>query len=394
MRFTAGFGKLREMDIVGKGKAFFQENDLSELGNAAFYGYFAINILMKAFTYDHGDGTYKWFFAFAMAFLAIKVLTTKYTMREVMWAAGLIALGLLLSVVNKQNTWLLLFMTVIGMKNCKFYRLIRLTVCIRAFSLLVLVIGSTFGVYDIGFKTTPDTNYVEIPVYSFAMNEPNTAFLSVFLVLVLLLYCNYEKLNKWWFLGTSAVALLFYELTFCRTGITVFFFCWVLIVFEKLVKSRIIKFILVLSVPVGTLFSMVTMMAYNGSNPVMHLINHLVTGRIYIMNGYYSELGFSLIPRTQEYFYGHYYGLIDNTYMFVLLYCGWIVALFFFYMVTKTLYRLYKGGHYKELVIIGAMALYGVLEQFVMNGFVNPFILLCAGLLYPDFFDSIDEGKA
>lgn len=84
--------------------------------------------------------------------------------------------------------------------------------------------------------------------------------------------------------------------------------------------------------------------------------------------------------------------MIDNTYMFVLLYCGVIVALFFFVMVSWTLIRLYRLGHYKELVFIAAMALYGVLEQFVMNGFMNPFILLCGILLFPDILKADKNG--
>ena len=125
------------------------------------------------------------------------------------------------------------------------------------------------------------------------------------------------------------------------------------------------------------------MLFYNGGNSFMHLMNHFVSGRIYIMNSYYIDQGIALLPRTQEIFYASYHGLIDNTYMFVLLYCGVIVALFFFALVALTLLQLYKRGHYKELVFIAAMALYGVLEQFVMNGFMNPFILLCGILLFP-----------
>ena len=359
-----------------------------EVGIIAFYGYFSINILMKAFTYDHGDFIYKYFFAFAMTFLGIKIVTTKYTLREVAWIALLIGLGLALSVITKQNTWLLLFLTILGMKNCSFPVLIHLGVYIRVISLAILVVGSTFGAFDIGFKTTPDTKYVEIPVYSFAMNEPNTAYLAVFLTLMLLLYDNYEKLNIKWFLGTSAVALLFYELTFCRTGIAVFFFAWMLIVFDKTVKSHRMKLILALSVPVGAVFSLLTMVLYNGGNPLLHLINHFVSGRIYIMNSYYIDQGIALFPRTQEIFYASYHGLIDNTSMFVLLYCGVFVALFFFVLVSWTLFRLYRGRHYKELVFIAAMALYGVLEQYVMNGFMNPFILLCGGLLFPGLLEN------
>ncbi len=368
-------------------KRIYEETDWSRIGTAAYYGYFAVNILMKAFAYDHGDDIYKYFFIFGMFFLAIKLVTTKYTLREVLWAAILIGVALPLSIITKSNTWLLLFLTIIGMKNCSYQILIKIALYIRVFSVSVLVLGSTFGVYDIGYKTTPDTAYVEIPVYSFGMGEPNYAFLCVFLTMMLLLYYNYERLNKWWFLGTSAVAFLFYELTFCRTGIAVFFFCWGLIVFEKCVKNKKAKFILALSVPVGALFSFCTMVIYNADNPVLKLLNHYVSGRIYIMSSYFRDQGLALYPRTQESFYASYYGLIDNSYMFVLLYCGWIVAVFFLALMCMTLFRLYKQGHFKELVMIGTLALYGVLEQFVMNGFMNPFILLGAVLLYPGILE-------
>ena len=161
--------------------------------------------------------------------------------------------------------------------------------------------------------------------------------------------------------------------------------------FDKLVRKHKYKFILTLSVPVGALFSLCTMVFYDGGNSLMRLLNHFVSGRIYIMSSYYNTQGLSLLPRVQEIFYGQYYGLIDNTYMFVLLYCGIIVSLFFFWLVEKTLITLYRQRHYKELVMLGTLALYGVLEQFIMNGFMNPFILLCGILLYPDLLDGDKE---
>mgnify|MGYP003242797837 FL=1 len=314
---------------MDKLKTIYKETDWSKIGIAAFYGYFAINILMKAFAYDHGDDIYKYFFVFGMFFLAIKLLVTKYTLRETLWSAILLGIAIPLSIITKSNTWLLLFLTIIGMKNCSYEKLIKIAVYIRCISACVLVLGSVFGVYDIGFKTTPDTNYVELPVYGFGMGEPNYAFLSIFLTILLLLYYNYERLDKWWFIWTSVIALIFYEFTFCRTGITVFFFCWGLIFFEKKVKNDKKKFILVLSIPVGALFSFITMLIFNKENPVLKLLNHFVSGRIYIINSYFKDQGLALLPRPQEIFYASYYGLIDNSYMFVLLYCGWFVAIFF-----------------------------------------------------------------
>lgn len=372
-------------------KTFCRRADWENIGIVAFYAYFAINMLMKAFCYDHGTQIYKLFLAFAMVFWTVKLLTTKYTLREVFWIAVLLAVGVLLAAITKQNTWLFLFMTIIAMKNCRFHILIQLAVITRIIVLVLLVGGSLIGIYDLGYAVTLNSDYVGTAVYSFGMNEPNTAYLAVFLTLLLLLYYNYERLNFWWFLGTSAVAVGFYEVTFCRTGVAVFFFCWALIIFEKVIKSKRIKMILTLSVPIGALLSLVTMLFYNGENSLMHLLNHFVSGRIYIMNTYYLDQGVSLLPRTQQTFYASYHGLIDNAYMFVFLYGGVIVALFFFALVCMTLVKLYRKERYKELVMMGALALYGVLEQFIMNGFMNPFILLCGILLYPGLLGDDDK---
>lgn len=372
-------------------KTFCRTADWENIGIVAFYAYFAINMLMKSFCYDSGTRIYKLFLIFAMGFWAVKILTTKYTLREVFWIAVLLAVGVLLAATTKQNTWLFLFLTIIAMKNCRFRVLIQLAVIIRTISLVLLVGGSLLGIYDIGYAVTLNSDYVGTAVYSFAMNEPNTAYLAVFLTLLLLLYYNYERLNFWWFLGTSAVAIGFYEVTFCRTGVAVFLFCWVLIIFDKVVKNKRIKALLTLSVPAGALLSLVTMLFYNGENSLMHLLNHFVSGRIYIMNTYYLDQGISLFPRTQQTFFSSYHGLIDNVYMYVFIYGGVVVALFFFALVCMTLVKLYRKEHYKDLVMIGALALYGVLEQFVMNGFMNPFILLCGILLYPDLLDDDDK---
>ena len=43
-------------------RTFFKNADVKKIGVVSFYAYFAINILMKAFSYDHGDNIYKWFF--------------------------------------------------------------------------------------------------------------------------------------------------------------------------------------------------------------------------------------------------------------------------------------------------------------------------------------------
>lgn len=372
-------------------RTFFKNADWKQIGVVAFYAYFAINILMKAFSYDHGDNIYKWFFYTALIFWGIKMITTTYTMREIFWIAAMFGIGVMLSVIAKQNMWLLTIMTVVAMKNCRFSVITQIAVWLRAAGVVILVGGSLLGIFNIGEQTKLDSGYVEQHVYGFAMGEPNTAFLTVFLALLLVLYYNYEKLNVIWCGVTVLIALFFYKVTFCRTGVLVFFFCWALIFFEKLVKNKKIKAFLVCSVPVGAVFSLVTTIFYNGNHALLYKINHLVSGRVYIMNTYFKDQGLSLLPRTQEIFYTSYHGLIDNSYMHVTFYAGILVAALFFWLIMKTMFKLYQMECYKELVMIGTLALYGVLEQFVLNGFMNIFILLCGILLYPDILEEKHE---
>ena len=236
-------------------RTFLKNADVKKIGVVSFYAYFAINVLMKAFSYDHGDNIYKYFFYTAILFWGIKMIFTTYTMREVFWIAGMMGIGVMLSVITRQNMWLLSIMTVAAMKNCRFSVIAQIAVWIRCVAAVILVGGSLIGIFNIGEQTKLDSGYVEQHVYGFAMGEPNTAFLTIFLALLLVLYYNYERLNILWFAVTSLIALVFYKMTFCRTGVLVFFFCWGLMLFEKIVKNKKIKSVLVCSVPVGAAFS-------------------------------------------------------------------------------------------------------------------------------------------
>ena len=87
-------------------RTFFKNADVKKIGVVSFYAYFAINILMKAFSYDHGDNIYKWFFYTAILFWGIKMVFTTYTMWEVFWIAVMMGIGVMLSVITRQNMWL------------------------------------------------------------------------------------------------------------------------------------------------------------------------------------------------------------------------------------------------------------------------------------------------
>ena len=111
-------------------RTFLKNADVKKIGVVSFYAYFAINILMKAFSYDHGDNIYKWFFYTAILFWGIKMVFTTYTMWEVFWITVMMGIGVMLSVITRQNMWLLSIMTVVAMKNCRFSVIAQIAVWI------------------------------------------------------------------------------------------------------------------------------------------------------------------------------------------------------------------------------------------------------------------------
>ena len=83
-------------------------------------------------------------------------------------------------------------------------------------------------------------------------------------------------------IGNRAFVLQIYLL---ENGNRSLFFVWALIIFEKIAKDRW-KVVLALSVPVGAVFSLCTMLFYDGGNSVMRLLKPSGVGK----NLYHEQL--------------------------------------------------------------------------------------------------------
>lgn len=64
-------------------RKWIRENDWKSMGIIAYYGYFAVNVLVKAFGYDSSDQIYKFFMLSGVILLGMKLVTTRYTLREI-----------------------------------------------------------------------------------------------------------------------------------------------------------------------------------------------------------------------------------------------------------------------------------------------------------------------
>jgi hypothetical protein len=356
------------------------------VSSVLFYGYYALLVLAKGLGYSNGGFFYNMFFYVAAILWLVKMILTDYTLREIIWIAVFLLISLWMYVKLGELTGILLWMTVVGLKNCNFEILMKLTMVVRGLAVAVVIAFSAVGLLAQNSIEIEDNDFALRYVYGFAYGKQNLLFLSGFLTVVAILYVFYDRLNLLWLFGTLIPMVVLYELTYCRTGILLFGLLWIMIAWEKFVKwkghHRIYRWVYVLAF----LISLLATVFYRPGNLTMQKINHLFNGRIEITNTYYSTIGFSLFPRDISVFSFNLNRIIDNLYMSLSLTSGLVIGGIFVILMTGACFALCRKKCYRALIFMVIFAMYAILEEFPLNPSMNPFIMLLAVLLYRDTF--------
>lgn len=372
------------MNVISKKILDSKENTrLWELiGTISFFAYYAIMVIIKTFGYVSYEMFFKIAFAAALVFLAVKVLTTKYTMREFLILYLLFAVSVICWLRVGEKNVMFITMCLWGMKNIKFSDLMKATIGIRVVGTLLMILLSIAGVLDLQENVSMGTDFSVYAVYAFGYIKSNAAYYMIFVTIAIVLYLFYEKLNFWHFLVSGVLCVLSFKATFCRTGMIVFAGMWALIILDKITHNKKYYALICLSTAAMFSISWIWMSIYQITNPFMFQINRMLNGRIEITNNYYRAYGTTLFPKTVNIFWDMNYTTIDNLYMYLFISCGAVFTLLFVYWATKSQWKLYQDGCYKEIIFFTVFAVYAVLEQSPMNPILNPFLLFTANLIY------------
>lgn len=375
------------MNIIQKKLIDIKQNteQFEMIGNISFCMYYAIMVIIKTFGYVSYETFFKIAFVMAVVCLAVKVLTTKYTMREFLILYLLLAVSAVCWLRVGEKNVLFITMSLWGMKNIRFDTLMKSTVWIRVIGTLLMIMLAFCGVLDLQANTAVATDFSTYSVYAFGYIKSNAAYYMIFVTIAIVLYIQYEKLNFWYFAVSAAVCLLAFEATFCRTGLIVFFAMWALIILDKLSKNKKYYQLLTMTTAGVFIISWIWMVIYKINNTFMFRINRMLSGRIEITNNYYKAYGMTLFPKTVNIFWDMNYTTIDNLYMYLFISCGAIFTILFVYWASRSQWKMYCNGYYREIIFFTIFAVYAVLEQSPMNPILNPFILFTANLVYKNY---------
>lgn len=355
----------------------------------AYYIFFLSMIGIKALGFSSNNNIFKVVFVISLAFLALKIFYTEYKPYELAAIITLVLLSMIGFIRAKEQTFFLAALSIAGMKGINFKDLCKKTFWVHSIGSFVAVIGSMMGYF-------PD--YVQVinemtgeAYHTYGYSDYNVLFVNMFIISILLIYIRYEKLGILEFIFTNMLMYWTYTATHSRTGYLLFFGTWFLIILDKFVLKEKAKrklysiYTLAPLIMVVLSFVLPYLFELYGKTKIMYEINHMLTGRIFIMNYYLKLYPFTWFGNTYEFWLnnaGEILEIVDNLYVTIYLYSGVVMLILYVAGAFCLLRKLYNRKYDIELILFAILCIYAFMEEFPLNPTVNPFAVMLAWLIF------------
>ena len=161
-----------------------------------YYFSFLSLVFAKSRGFYSGNTEYRIIMVFSMLCLGIKLVLTKYTLKEIIAMAAIALYAVFIYLKTGYITFTITVVTLLGAKNIDVYDLMKKVLFVRLICMTVLISASTAGIVGNFVKDQYDDGLT----YSFGFQNPNDFMVNVFVNVALIFYLNYKKLNVLYFL--------------------------------------------------------------------------------------------------------------------------------------------------------------------------------------------------
>ena len=358
-----------------------------------YYFSFLSLVFAKSLGFYSGNTEYRIIMVFSMLCLGIKLVLTKYTLKEIIAMAAIALYAVFIYLKTGYITFTITVVTLLGAKNIDVYDLMKKVLFVRLICMTVLISASTAGIVGNFVKDQYDDGLT----YSFGFQNPNDFMVNVFVNVALIFYLNYKKLNVLYFLLSAYAFYAVYCVTKSMTGMMLGVFLLVVFLFLKIfdrlgnVGNKIKQIISAAVVPtslwcfVGTF---IVSAVFDVNNKFMFTLDQLVSGRLKIQHQYWLNYGFSLLGKDISRGAARWDGVqINNGFLHSNYWCsfykyGFVSVMIFIVFLVAASWYFHKKKDYNVVIIINTLCIYGLMEDFLISSIVNPFLLLAAYAVY------------
>lgn len=353
-----------------------------KLKELLYYLFFGLMIAAKGMGLDSGDKLYYVLSLIAFFCIICKLCLTKYKLKEII-AMGALCLVAFIAYMNSGRLGIILsILAIIGIKDIKIDKVFRLGLTVYGICFAGTVLAAANGIIANPMVVHEKGEIGEIIRWGMGYSTGNIFHISYFILVVFIVYNLGKKYNirhlVYLFLGN----LLVFVFSFSYTGVIVTLFY--LLIGYYAVKRRQLslaeRICCYLPLPLCTLFSFV--MPFFTGTGVGQKLNAMLQARLSFSYYYLTNQPITLFG-TRMKDVPNFWIIMDNGYVFILMTYG-IVAFLLFYMgYTIVIARYVKCRMAnRELAIIFSFLLYGIMEQFISNAFMNLSVLFLGAVIF------------
>lgn len=358
-----------------------------------YYFSFLSLVFAKSLGFYSGNTEYRIIMVFSMLCLGIKLVLTKYTVKEIAVMAAIALYAVFIYLKTGYITFTITVVTLLGAKNIDVYDLMKKVLFVRLICMTVLISASTAGIVGNYVKDQFDDGLT----YSFGFQNPNDFMVNVFVNVALIFYLNYKKLNVLYFLLSAYAFYAVFCVTKSMTGMILGAFLLVVFLFLKIfdrlgnVGNKIKQIISAAVVPTSLwcfIGTFIVSAVFDVNNRFMFTLDQLVSGRLKIQHQYWLNYGFSLIGKDISRGAARWDGVqinngfLDSNYWCSFYKYGFVSVMIFIAFLVAASWYFHKKKDYNVVIIINTLCIYGLMEDFLISSIVNPFLLLAAYAVY------------
>lgn len=374
----------------------------------SYYLFFGLMVLAKGIGLDSGIRLYYLLSAAACLCLGVKLVLTKYSTKQI----GAMAVLCIIAFVSYRNSGrlgiVLTVLALIGLKDMDIKKLFRMGLVIYGCSFVWTVVMAKWGVIhnplDVHRK-----GGVELIRWGMGYSTGNVFHVSYFMLTVFLCYTWGKRydIKRMAVLMAGNLAVFLFSLSYTGVIVVTFFLFLFLYAVKRGKLSLAERFLFQLPLPLCLIFSFGGPFLLN--IPLVQKVDAMMQGRL-TFSSYFLQNQPITIFGTRMKDVPNFWVIMDNGYVYIFMTFGIVVFALFCvgYAVLIARYSGFrgtgnktgqsgadgdtdsmrdaeaaeKGEHLQELSIVFAFLLYGIMEQFISNAFMNLSLLFLGEVLF------------
>ena len=346
--------------------------------------FFLLFVLALGFLMSMGlesqDRPYRIVFAIVSVCWALKMFSTDFTLREIIW---MIVITLFLGVnflANHEKTLILTAMGIFSAKNMSLEKVFKYGFWSKFAATASTILLAAVGIIE-NLSVTLPKNGVMLQFNCYGYGHPNITFGNIVLVFILAILAYKDKLKWYVYLLFTLILFGAYQLLMSRTGLVVWGCLMIMLVCYKLsLKWKLDKIYLSLFCILPVLLAVITcaVTVFSINNPAFSArINFYLTGRINLIIGALGNMGNILLGQVPRH-------MFDNLNFYLLYNYGIVILLFSLLSYTYAMWVCLKQKRHYEVIILGAIVIFGFMEYYVASIAWNLSLLCLSRVLFKE----------